>query len=95
MPNRTPLSRATPTRIRGVGPTMNRARVIKWMTAGVFFTLIYLMFMVFDGLPPWPVLLWFALSHVFFCAVIWNVRQFRGPYTEPTPERTTEDWDKP
>ncbi len=92
MPNRTPLAGAIPTRIRGVGPTMNRTRVIKWMTAGVLFTLIYLMIMVFDGLPPWPVLFWFALSHAFFCAVIWKVRTFKGPYTEPTPERTTEDW---
>ncbi len=71
---------------------MNRKRVILLMTVAVFFMLAYLMVMVFGGLPPWPVLLWFALSHAFFCTVIWRVRQFKGPYTEPTPERTTDDW---
>jgi len=77
-----------------VGPTMNTARVIKLMTVAVFMTLGSLMFAVFDGLPPWPVVLWFTLSHVFFCVVVSRVQPFKGPYTTPSPERTIEEWMK-
>lgn len=62
---------------------MNRTRVIVWMTVGVFGTLGWLMLHVFDGLPPWPLLFWFVVSHVFFCVVIARVRPFKGPYRAP------------
>lgn len=71
---------------------MNRKRVIVWMTVAVFITLVALMVAAFDGFPPWPVLLWFGLSHVFFCTVIWNVPPFKGPYTQPMAEPTIKDW---
>ena len=66
-----------------IGPTMNRARVVVLMTIAVVIMLGWLMLMIFEGLPPWPVALWFAASHVFFCAVILRVRPFKGPYVTP------------
>ena len=75
-----------------IGPTMNRKRVIVWMTVAVFMTLIWLTISIFDRFPPWPVLLWFGISHAFFCFVISKVQPFKGPYTEPSPERTIDDW---
>jgi len=72
---------------------MNRARVVGLMTVAVFITLGGLMTAIFDGFPPWPVMLWFTLSHVFFCLVILSVRPFKGPYTTPMIEPTIKDWD--
>lgn len=76
------------------GPTMNRARVIVWMTLAVFAMLGWLMFHVFDGLPPWPVALWFTLSHVFFCAVVLRVKPFKGPYTKPFADGHRREWNE-
>jgi hypothetical protein len=73
---------------------MNTKRVIVWMTVGVFIVLGWLMFTIFDGLPPWPVVACFTISHVFFCIVVSNVRPYRGPYAEPVSERTTEEWNQ-
>jgi len=30
--------------------------------------------------PPWPVLFWFAVSHVSFCVLIARTKPFTGPY---------------
>jgi hypothetical protein len=70
---------------------MNTRRVIVWMTVGVFAVLGWLMFTIFDGLPPWPVVACFTISHVFFCIVVSSVRPYRGPYAEPVAARTTEE----
>jgi NADH:ubiquinone oxidoreductase subunit H len=68
------------------GESMNRKAIILLMTAGIFVVLGILMLLFFGGWPPWPVTLWFALSHVFFCVVIARVKPFRGPYREPMGE---------
>jgi hypothetical protein len=78
---------------RRVGPSMNRTRVIVWMTLAVGVLLGWLMIAIFDGLPPWPVLLWFVLSHAFFCAVVMRVRPFRGPYVATLTEPRVRDWE--
>lgn len=62
---------------------MNRKAVIVLMTAGVFVVLTVMMILFFEGWPPWPVIMWFTLSHVFFCIVIGRVRPFKGPHKEP------------
>lgn len=72
---------------------MNRKRVIVWMTVAVFVLLGWLMITIFEGFPPWPVLFWFAVSHIFFCVVIARVRPFRGPYSDPMSDRTVKDWE--
>ena len=75
-----------------VGPTMNRARVIVWMTVAVFVMLGWMMLHIFEGLPPWPVVFWFVVSHVFFCAVIVRVKPFKGPYTKPLSDGHQREW---
>jgi len=65
------------------GNPMNRKAVILMMTVGVFVVLGMLMVLFFQGWPPWPVILWFAVSHIFFCALIAGVRPYPGPYREP------------
>ena len=67
---------------------MNRRRVIILVTIGmlVVFGMVALMF---HGVP-WPILLWFAVSYLFFCVVISRVKPFRGPYTEPMD--SAEPW---
>lgn len=62
---------------------MNRRAVIVLMTAGVFIVLSLLTILFFEGWPPWPVIMWFTLSHVFFCIVISRVKPFQGPHQEP------------
>jgi len=62
-------------------PTMNRKRVVAWVSGLIAFLLLYTALLVFGGLPPWPVLMWFALSHGFFCWVILKTKPYRGPYT--------------
>lgn len=79
---------------RPVGPSMNRTRVIVLMTIAVCVLLGWLMIAIFGGLPPWPVLLWFVASHVFFCAVIVRVKPFRGPYVATLAEPRIKDWDR-
>jgi hypothetical protein len=73
---------------------MNTRRVIGWMTVGVCIVLGWLMIAVFGDLPPWPVIASFCISHVFFCIVIMGVKPYRGPYSEPTAERSTDEWDE-
>jgi len=70
---------------------MNPRRVIIWMTVGVFIILSLVMVLAVGGLPPWPVLLWFALSHAFFCIVIMGVNPYRGPYVEPMKDPELKD----
>jgi hypothetical protein len=90
------MTRSTPSSNRigrnRMGPTMNRKRVIVWMTVAVVITLVWLTISIFDTFPPWPVVICFGISHAFFCIVVWNVQPFRGPYTEPTPERSVDEW---
>ena len=62
---------------------MNRKRVIVLMTIAVAFMLAVPMTAIFGGIPPWPVLFWFVVSHMFFCCVIARVKPFKGPYVEP------------
>ena len=47
-----------------------------------------------EAIPPWPMLLWFAGSHAFFCIVIARVKPYHGPYIEPMAEPTAESWRK-
>ncbi len=65
---------------------MNHRAIIILMTAGVFAVLCMLMLLSFQGWPPWPVILWFAVSHLFFCAVVVRTKPFKGPYTTPMQE---------
>ncbi len=74
------------------GSRMNRRRVIILMTLGVFIVLGTLMILFFEGLPPWPVALWFTASHVFFCIVIARVKPFPGPHREPMAEPELPRW---
>ena len=62
---------------------MNRKRVIVLMTLAIFVLFGWLTITVFDGLPPWPFVLAFTVSHLFFCIVIASVKPYRGPYTKP------------
>lgn len=73
------------------GCVMNRKRVIVSTTAGVFVVLCILATLFFRGIPPWPMLLWFAVSHLFFCVVIARVKPYRGPYTEPMTDPAIEN----
>ena len=66
-----------------VGATMNRKRVIVLTTVAVSVMLCIIAVVFFRGIPPWPVLLWFTVSHLFFCVVIARVKPYRGPYQEP------------
>lgn len=72
---------------------MNRRAIIVLMTLGVFLVLGMLMALFFEGWPPWPVILWFAVSHVFFCYMIARTQTFKGPYREPMEEPDLPRWD--
>ncbi len=74
---------------------MNRARVIVWMTVGVFTILTVIATLFFHGIPPWPVLLCFGISHLIFCIVVTRVKPYRGPYREPMAERNAAEWPEP
>jgi len=71
---------------------MNTRRVIILMTVAVFFVLTVLALVFFHGLPPWPVLLCFAISHGAFCFIVSRVKPYRGPYKEPLEDPNPEDW---
>lgn len=73
---------------RDEGSCLNRKRVVVWMTVGVAVTLFVMTFVLLGAVPPWPVWLFFALSHGFFCAMVWRVKPYRGPYHRPMPEIT-------
>lgn len=62
---------------------MNPRRVIILMTVAVFFVLLVLALLFFGGIPPWPLLLCFAASHLTFCIIISRVKPYKGPYTQP------------
>jgi hypothetical protein len=62
---------------------MNRVRVIVAMTVAVCFMLVVPLTAMFGGRPPWPIIFWFIVSHVFFCVLIARTKPFRGPYVEP------------
>jgi hypothetical protein len=68
---------------RAAGSRMNSRKVIMLMTIAVFFMLAGPLAAIFGGIPPWPVILWFAISHIFFCVLIAGTKPFAGPYTEP------------
>jgi hypothetical protein len=70
-------------RTNRVGSRMNRLRVIVLMTLAVFFMLMVPLAVMFGGIPPWPIIAWFAISHLFFCVVVARTKPFRGPYVEP------------
>jgi hypothetical protein len=63
--------------------SMNRKRVIVWMTIAVAFMLAVPMSAIFGGIPPWPIVTWFVASHVVFCTIIMRVKPYTGPYVEP------------
>ena len=69
-----------------VGARMNRRKVIVLTTIALFSILCLLAGLFFHGLPPWPILFWFSVSHIFFCVVIWRVKPFTGPYGVPLAE---------
>ncbi len=68
------------------GSRMNTRRVIFWMTVAVFFVLSVLAVLFFHGIPPWPVLACFAVSHGAFCLIVARVKPYLGPYTAPMEE---------
>ncbi len=72
---------------------MNPRRVIIWTTVGVL-AMLSVVTMLFGGIPAWPMLLWFAASHLFFCCMIARVKPYRGPYIEPMAQPTVDDWRK-
>ena len=65
---------------------MNRKAIIIVMTLGVFIVLGTLMVLFFEGWPSWPVVLWFTVSHAFFCTMILRTKPFHGPHQEPMAE---------
>ena len=77
-----------------VGATMNRKRVIMFTSLAMFTMLLFVGTVVFGAVPPWPVLLWFAASHLFFCVVIARVKPFRGPYHEPMADDLPPEIDR-
>lgn len=82
---------AAPHRPRG--SVMNPRRVIVWTTVGIFLVLSVVT-ALFGGIPAWPMLLWFAISHVFFCCVIARVKPYHGPYVEPLADPGEKHWPK-
>ncbi|MGB1875436.1 MAG: hypothetical protein ACPHGY_00740 [Rhodospirillaceae bacterium] len=72
-------------------PPMNRKRVIVWMTVAVAVILFMMTTMLLGAIPPWPVWLFFGISHGFFCTVIWRTQPYLGPHTKPTQEPTVGD----
>lgn len=74
------------------GSRMNRKRVIVLMTLAIFVLFGWLMITVFNGLPPWPFVLAFTVSHLFFCIVVASVKPYRGPYTKPLVDPDPSDW---
>ena len=72
---------------------MNRTRIIVITTVAVFLILCTIAVLFFHGIPPWPVLMWFTVSHLFFCGVIARVKPYRGPYNEPMPNYELEERD--
>jgi fatty acid desaturase len=80
-------SRAAQHAGRRPGSRMNPRRVIALMTVAVFFVLTVVAVMFFGGgIPPWPLLLCFAISHGIFCLIIMRVKPYHGPYKEPMIE---------
>jgi predicted MFS family arabinose efflux permease len=74
---------------------MNRQRVIIAMTLAVFFMLGVPLTAIFGGLPPWPIIFWFAASHIFFCVLIIRTKPFTGPYREPYTDPALEKVERP
>ncbi|NKB43654.1 MAG: hypothetical protein GKS03_05185 [Alphaproteobacteria bacterium] len=68
--------------------SMNRKRVILWMTVAVMIVLLAMTTVLLGALPPWPVWLFFAISHGFFCSVVWRTPPYPGPHTKPMAEPT-------
>jgi hypothetical protein len=73
------------------GSRMNPRRVIVWMTVGIFIVLTVLSTLFFHGIPPWPVLVVFAISHGGFCFIISRVKPYKGPYTQPMTDGLGEE----
>lgn len=74
---------------------MNPRRVIILMTVAVFFVLTVLAVLFFKGIPPWPVLLCFAISHGTFCFIVARVKPYRGPYKKPDADPELPSWPPP
>jgi hypothetical protein len=74
------------------GSRMNPKKVIILMTVAIFIVIGWLMVTIFEGWPPWPVLLMFTISHVFFCVVVARVKPYRGPYTKPMTDSNPDTW---
>ena len=70
---------------------MNPKRVVAWMTVAVGVILFMMTFLLLGALPPWPVWLFFAISHGFFCAVIWRTPPYLGPHRTPMAEISLRD----
>lgn len=71
---------------------MNPRRVIIWMTVAVLIILTVLSTLFFGGIPPWPLLLSFAVSHTTFCVIVSRVKPYRGPHNEPMTDPEPSDW---
>ncbi len=69
-------------------PPMNRKRVILWMTVAIAVVLVMMTTVLLGAFPPWPVWLFFGISHGFFCLVIWRTRPYPGPHVTPLSEST-------
>ena len=62
---------------------MNRKRVIFWMTVEIGVILLVMTTVLLGSIPPWPVWLFFAISHGFFCTVVWQTKPYPGPHRPP------------
>jgi hypothetical protein len=74
------------------GSRMNPRRVIIGMTVAIFFILLVISTLFFQGIPPCPILLCFAISHGAFCWIVSRVKPYHGPHTDPMKDRELSDW---
>lgn len=67
---------------------MNRKRVIVWMTVAIVVVLVVMTTVLLGALPPWPVWVFFGLSHGFFCLFVWRTEPYPGPHVKPLSDST-------
>jgi hypothetical protein len=72
---------------------MNRKRVILWMTVAVGLILLVMTVVLLGAPPPWPVWLFFAISHGFFCLLVWRTKPYPGPHSTPLAGPIVPDTD--
>lgn len=68
---------------------MDRELVITLVSAGVLVTFLIMTVVLLGALPPWPIWLFFAVSHGFFCVIVWRTKPYRGPFVRPMANITS------